>query len=923
MNKNIYVASLALLFSVSAVAQVPGDTLALDGVFKKELRETKAISTITSEELDKNATPNVYNALYGLLPGLGVMQQTGWDDNSTLFVRGRGSLNGAAPLIVVDGFVRPMEFLNLKEIESVSVLKDGAATAIWGGRGANGVIVVTTKRGKEQKMSIEAEYKFGMGLPINQPKFADGYTYAQAYNEALRLDGLQPLYSDDALEAFRTGSNRDVYANTDWLDEGTRDFSTNNQLDITFNGGGKNVRYFTVLSYKNDVGILNQDYANYSDRYNAQMKKYDLNLRMNLDVDITSTTTAQLSMMGMLRQRKRPNTDEGTLFSNLFNTPSAAFPVRTSGGHWGSDYIRKNNPIARIADIGYYKTDRRMLQADLRLMQDLKFITPGLRAELAVAYDNDASYKETASKGFKYEVNTYAQNPETGAYGNHSELFGDDSALTVENRYLASQYTRSNIEAKVHYDRTFGKHAVTAGAFYNQWAYVSTGRATSKYRQYVTGVAGYSYDNRYMMDVTVNHYGTSVLPEGDRFRTYPAVSAAWVISQEKFMKSLTWVDHLKLRASWGRSGYDDFEYYLDRQYWNGSGSYYFQDGNISTGGITEGRLPLKNMSCEVSDKYNVGLDMQLFNKLAFTVDGYVDNRKDILIDGSNFISSMVGVPVSQMFAGKVKTKGTDMALTWKEQKKEFNYYVGATFSYAKSEVLENGEGYQPYSYLSAKGYPIGQMFGLEAIGYFNDNEDIANSPRQTFSAVRPGDIKYKDQNGDKRIDENDRIAIGHSSSMPEIYYGINVGFEYKGFGLDLLFQGAGNYSKMLNTASVYWPLRNNTNISTWYLEEKVRWTENTKDIANAPRLTTQNNANNFQNSTEWLVDGSYLKLRNVNVYYNLPRRVVSKMGLQKFQVFARGNDLFSLDHVDYMNCEDFSVNYPDMTSVYVGVNINF
>lgn len=915
MNKNIYMAGLAILFSVAVTAQ--------DKTMPEDERETKAISTITSEELDKNATPNVYNALYGLLPGLGVMQQTGWDDNSTLFVRGRGSLNGAAPLIVVDGFVRSMEFLNLKEIESISLLKDGAATALWGGRGANGVIVVTTKRGKQQKMNIEAEYKIGIGLPINQPKFADGYTYALAQNEALMLDGLQPLYSDDALEAFRTGSNRDIYANTDWMNEGLKNMSTNHQVDLTFRGGGKNLRYFSILSYKNDMGILNSNYADYSDRYNSQMKKYDLNLRMNLDVDVTSTTTAQLSMLGMLRQRKRPNTAEGTIFSDLFNTPSAAFPVTTSNAVWGGDNVRKLNPIAQIADVGYYKTDQRMLQADLRLMQDLKFITPGLRAEVAVAYDNCATYREEGSKNYIYEVNTLVLNPDFGFYEQNSERFGDDSALKVSNDKLASQYTHSNIEAKVFYGRTFGKHKVSAGAFYNQWAYVSTGRATSKYRQYVTGTAGYNYDNRYMVDATINHYGTSVLPEGNRFRTYPAVSAAWIISNEKFMRSLSWVDYLKLRASWGRSGYDDFEYYLNRQYWSGSGAYYFQDGNVSTGGITEGRLPLKDMSCEISDKYNIGLDMRLFGKFSFVVDGYVDNRKNILIDGSNLISSMLGISVSKIFAGKVKTKGMDMALNWKEQKNGFNYHVGATFSYAKSEIVENGEGYQPYSYLSAKGYPVGQTFGLEAIGYFSDKEDIARSPLQTFSSVRPGDIKYKDQNGDKIIDNNDRIAIGYSSVMPEIYYGVNIGLEYKGFGVDLLFQGVGNYSKMLNTASVYWPLRNNTNISTWYLEDKVRWTESTKDIANVPRLTTLDNANNFQNSTQWLVNGAYLKLRNVNVYYNLPKQLVTKMGLQKFQIFARGNNLFSWDHVDYMNCEDFSVNYPDMASVYMGVNINF
>ena len=260
---------------------------------------------------------------------------------------------------------------------------------------------------------------------------------------------------------------------------------------------------------------------------------------------------------------------------------------------------------------------------------------------------------------------------------------------------------------------------------------------------------------------------------------------------------------------------------------------------------------------------------------------------------------------------------------WKKEYKNFSYYIGANFSYAKSKVIENGEGYQPYGYLSKKGYPIGQCFGWEAIGYFRDEEDIKNSPVQKFSEVRPGDVKYRDLNGDKVIDSNDQKAIGYSTAIPEIYYGINLGFEYKGFGVDALFQGVGHYSVILNTASVYWPLRNNTNISNWYLNDKIRWTEDTKDIANVPRLTTLDNANNFRNSTQWLENGSYFKLRNLNVYYNFPSSWAKKVKMEKIQVYARANNLFSLDHVKYMNCEDLKINYPDMTSVYFGLNINF
>lgn len=885
--------------------------------------QTQAISTVSAEELSKNASPNPYNNLYGLLSGLGVNQQTGWLDNPSLVVRGRGSLNGSGPLIVVDGFPRAMEYLSTSEIESVTVLKDGAATAVWGPRGANGVVLVTTKRGTYNKMDVNVNYQFGMGFPINQPKFADAYTYAMVKNEALFNDGLPQQYFEADLAAFRNGTNRDVYADTDWQKEGMRDHSFNNQAELSFRGGGKWLRYYTLLNYKNDYGILSSNYTDYSERYNSQMKKYNLNLRVNLDIDVTSYTTAKLSMLGMLYERKRPNTNETTIFGNFYKTPSAAFPVKTSHDIWGGNTVYKDNPIARIADVGYYKEDQRMLQSDLRIIQDFSMITPGLRAELAVSYDNSATYRETASKTFQYEVNTFVLNPSTGNYEINTSKFGDDEALSVSNSGLADQFIRANLEAKVVYDRYFGKHGITVSGLYRQESLTPTGAMKARYRQYITGTASYSYNSKYLLDVVVNHSGTSVAPKGDRFRTYPAISAAWVASNESFLSNVSVINNLKLRASWGRSGYDGFDYYLDRQYWIAGERFIFNDNGAYEYGLKEGTLALKDISCEVSDKFNVGLDMQLFNKLTVTADWFMDKRKNILIDGSKMVSSVLGATVPKIFAGAVETKGIDLAMNWQEGKKDFKYNIGATFSYAKSNVLENGEGYKPYPYLSAKGYPIGQTFGYEAIGYFRDDADIANSPSQTFSDVRPGDIKYKDQNNDNKIDVNDQVAIGHSYSIPKMYYGINLGFEYKGFGIDMLFQGIAGYSKMLNTASVYVPLRNNTNISKWYLEDKVRWTEQTKDYANVPRLTTLGSSNNFQNSTQWLVDGSFFKLRNLNVYYNLPQHCVKKIKLDKVQVFVRANNLFSLDHVKYLNCEDLNVNYPDMLSVYMGLSINF
>ena len=908
MKHKYILMGFAMLSSVVAGAQDITNSIA---------RKTQAVSTISADEISKNATPNVSNTLYGLLPGLSVMQQTGWTDDAATLLRGYNN-----PLIVVDGFARPLSYLNTEEIESVTVLKDGAATAVWGTRGANGVILITTKRGQyNTKMQIGASYKFGMDFPINQPKFANGYEYASALNEALYYDGLEPQYTREELDAFRSGSNRDLYADTDWMKEGLRKHTINNQLDISFRGGGKRLRYFTLLSYKNDYGILNETYAKYSDRYTAQMRKYELGLRMNIDVDITPTTLAQFSMLGQLRERKRPNTNEYDLFAGLFNTPSGAFPMQTSHGYWGSNDVLKTNPIARIADIGYFKENPRTLQADFRIRQDLSLVTPGLSMEAAVAYDNNAVYKEEGYKKFQYEVNTPVRNVITDKIEADSKVYGDNSALQVNNLDMTEQYINANLEAALKYNRSFGKHTVSALGSYRLESERGIGRNNAHKRMYVNASAGYSYKDTYLIHALVNHTGTSVLPDGDKFRTYPAVSAAWVISNENFMKKATVIDYLKLRASYGRAGWDDISYELDRQYWAWGGAYWFGDANTQSEGMKEDKLAMNNLTLEVSDKYNIGLEMRLFKRLNLSVDAYMDKRSKMPVSGSNVISSAIGISIPQQNNGKTEYKGIDLGIDWKDKVgKDFTYYVGGTLNYIRTEVIENGEGYIPYDYLSGKGLPAGQLFGLEAIGYFRDEADIANSPQQMFSEVRPGDIKYRDMNGDRIIDVH---PIGHSSSVPEIYYGLKLGFEYKGFGLDALFQGVAGYSRMMNVSSVYWPLRNNTNVSDWYLHDKIRWTEETRDIANVPRLTTLNNSNNFRNSTQWLVNGDYFKLRNLNVYYNLPQRWISKVKLEQCQIFARANNVFSIDHVKYMNCEDFSVNYPDMFSVYFGASIKF
>ncbi|WP_320969383.1 SusC/RagA family TonB-linked outer membrane protein [Bacteroides nordii] len=884
---------------------------------RTEENQTQSVSTIYADQLMKSATSTnrVNNALFGLISGLHLTQNVGWRTNAGMKIRG---VSGS-PLVLVDGFQRGLTNMTLEEIESVQVLKDGAATALYGARAANGVILINTKRGIYNSFDIDVNYRHGFNFPINQPEMADAYTYARAQNEALHYDGLPLQYTSSQLDKIKQGVNPHYYPNTDWVKEGMRDFSQNNQFNIMIRGGGKRVRYMALLDYKNEFGLLNEGYTHYSDRYNSQIRNYELDLRMNLDVDVTSATKLKFSLYGIIGEDKRPNMGIDAIFQNLYKVPSAAFPVKTINGNWGSNSIFKMNPIAAIADVGYVQENRRLLEGDMRLTQDLSMFTKGLNAEVAVAYDNSATFQDVGSKTYMYEIFNLSS-----AGIPVSQVGGSNSTMQISSSGLTAQFIRASVEAKLNYDRTFHNHQVSASVVYRQDMEEPLERNSSYFRQNVMGMVGYNYANRYMVDVIGNYYGTSVLLKGDKFRFYPAVSVGWNIANEAFLKDASQLDMLKLRASWGRSAIDGLDYGLSNYFWTGSGKYVFGESlGTSVSGLREQRLPVYQLKLETADKYNVGVDLRMWRYLTASAEVFYDRRTNILVS-DNRTSGMLGVDPAKSNIGENETYGLELSLGWNRQLKDFSYYVNANWGLNNSEVIEDGQAYQPYDYLYTKGNKIGQLFGLEAIGYFRDEEDIANSPEQTFSVVRPGDIKYKDQNGDKKIDSEDRVSIGKSTSIPDMVFGLNLGFEYKGFGIDLTFNGVSGITKQLNVESVHRPLHNgNTNIATWYLKDKIRWTESTKDIANLPRLSTLSNENNYQVSTQWIEDGSFFKLRNLNVHYTLPQKWSEKMKMDKLQIYAKALNVFSIDKIKSFNCEDIALGYPDLFSVYVGLNINF
>lgn len=888
---------------------------------KKDIKtSTQSVATIDREVFQNSSKFNPEEALYGAAAGLQVFQNGGysWENNPSIYIRGISSFNDNEPLILVDGYERDMSELTAAEIESVTVLKDAASTALYGIRGANGVILVKTRRGKEQAMQVEVSYERGFFQAFRLPQMLSAENYANAMNEALHNDGLTSRYTQAEISAFASQSAPSYYADVNWVDEAFRDWGEQNQFNVNLSGGSSKVQYFSMIDYKNEIGLYEPESV--TEGIDNQAKLYYLSVRNNIDVELTPTTQFTVSVMASLRETNNPYSDVSDIMSAIYTIPSAAFPVYTEDGSWGSNNYYAENPIAMIAATGNTKINTRALMSDMRLKQDLSGLVEGLSAEVSLAFDNSASYQEDMYTTYAYQVNSPTIYSD-GTIGSTSTVDYSENTSATFATDLAAQYKHIDLQAMFSYARTFDEdHNVDAHASYRQESYSVSGRNGISKRQYLMLNGSYDYQSKYLMDFVVNYSGSSYLDEGDQFRLFPAVSLGWMISEEDFMSDSPF-NMLKLRASAGRSGNDVMDYDIQNQYYVSGQSYIFGSTNLGTGGLYEGDLPVYGLTCEMSTNANIGVDMALLsNKLNITADAFYDRRSNMLIDQDNIISSAIGIGLAEACDGIIDNRGVEVGINYRDRIGDFSYYVGGNFSFVKSEVIENNEGFVEYDYLSQKGLPYGQLYGYEAIGFFSDQEDIDNSPEQTFSTVRAGDIKYADQNGDDVINELDLIPIGGNYLTPEIYYAFQIGAQYKGFGFNAQFQGIENYDVMLSTSSIFRPLSDNTNISTWYME-KQRWTENNQEGAELPALTTLSNANNYKNSSVWMEDGSYLKLRSLDFYYDFKFKPSS--ALSKIRLYVRGNNLFSIDKIKYMDPEDISLSYPTTRSYTCGAIINF
>ncbi len=926
--------------SLPVMAQNQTDSLKADRFQKQTIdvganinfdreQSTAAVSVITSDEISHRSARNIGNAILGQGTGLISLQKSGnyAAYNPTFYVRGLQSLSGSSPLVLIDGIERNINYISSDEVESVSVLKDAAAVALYGYKGANGAILITTKRGKfNTKNSVKLSLDHSINFLANKPKFVDAQTYAKAMNEAYANDGKDPRYSQEEVDAFGSGKYPYLYPNVDWMGETFRNHSVTNKLDAEFQGGGQKFKYYTLLDLQYDNGFVK--HANENEGYSTNNKYVKGNLRMNLDAQLTQSTTMKLNLLGVLAEANRPG-KSANLWDMIYTLPAAAFPIRTENGLWGGNatWAGTKNPVAQSQAAAYDKNHERGIFTDLILRQDLSSVLPGLSAQARFAYDNTSNIYEDHSRTYEYGMQTVNGwldgEPELGNFykgGSTSEM-GTGSSTN-------SFYRRTHFDVSADYQQRFGQHSLYAMLRWDYETEDENAINSTLNRQNFSLYTHYGFQDRYFLDLSMVESASNRLAPGSKWNFSPTVSAAWVISKENWMQNVSWVNFLKARASFGIINLDlipgsGWNYY-QQQYSLSGGTYPFTDSWTSTsGGRTDlAQMATENLGHEEAYKYNFGIDATLFGGLDISWDAYYQRRKGIWVSTAGKYTDLIGIDAPYEPDGITENWGTELGLDYNKKIGDVSFNIGGNISYNTSKVVNKNEAPVLYENLRGTGTKIGQLWGYKAIGLFKDQADIDNStPQKLGSTPRPGDVKYEDINHDGVIDSNDKTTIGYSTTCPELYYSIHLGAEWKGLGFYALFQGTGRYSAVLNTKSMYKPLVGNTTISQYYYDN--RWTPETAATAKFPALSSASNANNYQTSTLFLVDRSFFKLRNIEVYYNFPKSWFANTSLSAVKVYVKGNDLFSLDHMAVSDPESYGASHPLTRSVMAGVAVTF
>lgn len=909
-----------------------------------------AISQVTSKDLLSTPSANISQAISGKITGVITSQTSGAPgaDDAQIYIRGRATFAGdAQPLVLVDGVERSFSQIAPDDIETISVLKDASATAVYGVRGANGVMLITTKRGKEQKPVVSLTANWQIQSPTRKDTYLDSYQSVMLLEEALANDGLPSQFTAEEIEYYRRSvagelSGRDamLYPNVDWYDQVLSNTAPAQRYNVSVTGGTKRMRYYASGEFYDQKSIVknlsNDQFGNTS---SPGFRRYSF--RANTDFFLTTDLTFSVNFGTRFEERRGPNTNDSDpnyseIFYELNHTPGWLFPVSYSipnGESTRTLYAGtsqyQNNIVARLTEAGYYKSTNVVNETNFIVDYKMDWLTEGLSVKGMLSFDYENLHRNNYTRNFAtYELNDDANYESLTAYNK----FNTDTELTHGSEFTSIY--KLYMEAQVNYARKFGKHDVTAMALYMQNDYRSKADLAKRY-QGLVGRVTYAWDDRYLAEFNAGYNGSENFMKGKRFGFFPAFSIGWRLSNEPFMQKYSdWLNNLKIRASYGQVGNDVYQVngvqqrFLYEQKWSQiTNDYYF--GTTGQTGIYDAQYPNYGVTWERAHKYNVGIEFGFFNgMLTGNVDVFYEKRNDIL---TTYLTrpEWVGVVMAAANLGKTKNQGYEIELKHSNHiGSDFHYTIGFNFSHARNEILSMDEPSIKTDYRKREGHPINQYFGLICDGYVTQADlDSDNLPDSRFSSdVKVGDLKYRDMNQDGFIDDRDETFIGYSD-IPENMYALNLSANYKNWGFSVMFQGVDHVSRYYDAEAMF-AFINGGKVKEHHLERWNPAESEAYNLAHAKYPLLHYNDygdHNQRQNSYFLKNGAFLRLKNIELSYTLPERWSHKVGMSDCRLYINANNLVTWDHLDGLTDPESngSNRFPIMKTVNFGVNIKF
>lgn len=866
--------------------------------------------TLYSKDILKAPVTSVKSTLTGRMAGLYTYQASGQPGADGASV----SLRGQDPLVIIDGVVVNLSIFNLEDVESVTLQKDALSTAMLGVRGSNGALLITTKKGKPQTQSISFTAQTSFQSSLGFPKVLGAYDYATLHNEASLNDGLPLRYTQADLDAYKNGTDPLGHPDVNWREQVLKNSSRFDRYTLNASGGNGFARYYVSLEHVNQTGFFVTSDVN---KYNTNNNFKSYVIRSNVDINVTKALSGGIYLLGRILSGNEPGSGTGSILSALVNTPNNAYPVYNPTGTFGGTNLFQNNILAQTINSGYRLNYKRDMLANFYLKQKLDGITPGLWAQIKTSFNATLSEDNNRSKSFAVYQMITTNTPVTyNQYGNNGAQANGNS-IGYQGR---SNYT----ELSLGYDRVFGnKHGVNAIVLANSDNNINGGDLPYTVSG-ISGRAAYNYKEKYVVEAAFGYNGSNRYPPAGDFKRafFPAAGLAWNVDKEQFLAQQKFISRLKVYGSLGKTGWDDPGYFSYYQRFFDASSVFFGTSAGSQTSITEQPLANPNIDFEKANKFNAGVDAAfLNNRLTFSVE-YFNNKFFDLLQIRGRSSSIIGNSYPRENIGVNRYTGSEFKLGWQEKTaKGFQYFALLNASVLRTKVIYMDEVFRPNYWMKRTGWAVGQTFGYVADGLFQSQDEINRSATTVGYTPQPGDIKYKDLNKDGVIDQLDEKAIGRKY-QPLIFFGLSVGAEYKGFDFSALVQGVTNRDVYVGGSSI-WAFQNN-GFGQAYENNLNRWTPATAATATYPRLNLGSNGNNHAQSSFWLRNGDYVRLKQIELGYSVPQKWVSRIKLDNIRLFARGYNLFTIasKELDDRDPEVISAfSYPMQRLINFGLNI--